>query len=197
MKVNYSRLIQALVLITVISSCAIKPPTTSDYDTAYNFSKLRNYAWIQPTDSEKVATLDNRRQVNAIETVLNQKGFNKVNDAEKADFLLKTHMVTDKKVDVDRFYSTWGYHPFFHPNVAYPSFHGWPSNSTTVVTERKVGTLVLDIVDPEKKQVIWRGTVESPLGIYSNRTPEERATIELKNANAMLETFPPGKVIAK
>ena len=108
-----------------------------------------------------------------------------------------TAVVTDKKVNIDRFYQTWGYHPFYHPNVLSPRFSHWPNNSSTIVREYKVGTLVLDIVDPVNKQVIWRGSVTKPLGIYRNRSPEERATIALSNAEFMLASFPPQKVISE
>ncbi|TQV81505.1 DUF4136 domain-containing protein [Aliikangiella coralliicola] len=175
----------------LISACAVKPPVTSDYDTSYDFGQLKTYAWIKGAE-DKVSTLDNKRQANAIETILNRKGFREVANNEEADFLLKTHTVTDKKTDVDHFYRTWGYHPYYHPNVFYPHFYGGPHNGTTIVREYRIGTLVLDIVDRKKKQVVWRGTVAKPLGIYKNRSPEERATIALSNAEHMLNSFPPG-----
>jgi hypothetical protein len=179
----------------VVTACAIKPPTSSDYDTSFDFSQLKTYAWISAEstndDSDKVMTLDNKRQINAIETILNQKGFNKLKSVAKADFLLKTHNVTDKKVNVDRFYQTWGYHPFYHPNVIAPRFGAWPHATSTSVREYKVGTLVLDIVDRKTKQVVWRGSVSKPLDIYNNRTPEERSTIAMSNAKHMLMSFPP------
>ena len=180
-----SLVIAALLLL---SACKIRPPVTSDYDTQFDYSKLKNYAWVIPKDKSKVSTLDNRRQKNAIETILNRKGFDKVEDLATADFLLRTHTITDKKTDVDSFYRIWGYYPyaFHHPM-------GWPHNrTTTVVREYEVGTLVLDIVDPNKKEVIWRGSVSRKLGIYLNRSPEERDTIALSNAEVMLESFPPG-----
>ncbi len=182
----------SIILLSVfwLSACAIKPPVSTDYDTTFDFSGLKTYGWIAPSD-DVVSTLDNKRQKNAIETALNLKGFSKVAGDEKADFLLKTHSVTDKKVNVDRFYQTWGYHPFYHPNVIGPHFTGWPHSSSTSVREYKIGTLVLDIVDPAKKQVIWRGSVSKPLGIYNNRTPEERMTLAMSNAEHMLANFPP------
>lgn len=179
------------LILVLLTGCAAKPRVTSDYDSNFDFSSLKTYAWIKAQDENKVSTLDGKRQANAIETMLNRKGFKKSADGESADFLLKTHTVTDKKVDIDRFYRTWGYHPFYHPNVMYPYFYGWPHNSTTIVREQKIGTLVLDIVDPDKKQVIWRGTIAKPLSIYEDRTPEERATIALANAEHMLASFPP------
>jgi len=182
-----------LIAILALSACKIRPPVTADYDTQYDFSKLKSYAWVKPKDVNRVSTLDNKRQMNAIETMLNRKGFEKAANIESADFLLRTHTITDKKTDVDSFYRVWGYHPFpFHHPI------GWPHNTTTtVVREYEVGTLVLDIVDPVNKQVIWRSSISRKLGIYLNRTPEERDTIELLNAEYMLEGFPPGGLNSK
>ena len=193
MRKNFFKITRAILAslstALLVAGCAIKPPTSYDYDTSYDFSKLKSYAWIK-SDEEKVSTLDNKRQINSIETVLNQKGFVKSSDVSKADFLLKTMVVTDKKVDVDRFYQSFGYHPFFNPAFQHWP-HPWPHSSTTSVREYKIGTLVLDIVDASLKQVIWRGSVSKPLDIYKNRSPEERSSIALSNTQHMLSAFPP------
>lgn len=190
MKTITFKLFAVLLATFVLSACKIRPLVTADYDTQYDFSQLKTYAWVKPKDSNKVLTLDNKRQMNAIETMLNRKGFDKAANIESASFLLKTHTVIDKKTDVDSFYRVWGYRPFpFHYPIS------WPHNTTTtVVREYEIGTLVLDIVDPENKQVIWRSSIARKLGIYQNRTPEERNTIELLNAEYMLEGFPLGRV---
>ena len=194
LRFNMKSILKKLVLVSCtllfLSACQIRPPVTADYDTQYDYSQLKSYAWVLPKEEakSKVSTLDNRRQTNAIETILNRKGFTKLADGSDADFLLRTHTITDKKTDVDTFFNAWGYHPFaiHHPI-------GWPhQTSSTVVREYKIGTLVLDIVDPVKKEVIWRGSVSRKLGVYKNRTPEERDTIALTNAEFMLESFPPG-----
>lgn len=177
-------------LLTVLSGCKISPPVTTDYDTHYDYSKLRSYAWVVLKEPAKVTTLENRRQINAIETVLNRKGFNKTEPQAKPDFLIRTHTITDKKVDVDTFNNLWGYYPYYH------HYYGPHHFSSTIVREYEVGTLVLDIVDPVKKDVIWRGSVSRKLGVYRNRTPEERASIALTNADFLLASFPPGKTVS-
>jgi len=186
-----------VIFATLLSSCKITPPTSSDYDSNYNFSSLKTYAWVQATDEDKkkVSTLENRRQINAIETNLNRKGFQKLDEnLESSDFLLRTHTVTDKKVDVDVFYNHWGYYPYGHYPYGYYSPYPFSRHGYgTYSREYEIGTLVLDIIDPAKKEVIWRGSVSRKLGIYKNRTPEERASIALKNATHLLESFPPGK----
>ena len=170
--------------VLVVSGCSIKPPTTYDFDQSFDFSKLVTYRWIESSDAKRVTTIAGKRQMNAIETQLNRKGFHKAASADQANFLLKTHTVTDNQTNIDTFYRSWGYYPG-------PYAWGWPYNSNTIVREYKIGTLVLDIVDPANKQVIWRGSVSRKLGIYKNRTPEERATIALANAEHLLRQFPP------
>lgn len=191
-----NRIKQLFLVMAMIglSACAIKPPVTTDYDTAFDFSTLKTYAWAQSKEKNPVSTLEGKRQKNAIETILNRKGFVKTLQSNQADFLLKTHTITDKKVNIDHFYNNWGYRYNFYPyrHRLYPYHYSF--NAATAVREYKIGMLILDIIDPQKKQVIWQGTVSKPLGLYKNRTPEEHATIALLNAQQMLASFPPGKV---
>jgi len=182
------------LMTLLLSACAARSPVTTDYDIGFDFSSLKTYAWVDAESEDKVITLDDKRHINAISTILNRKGFVAAAKREQADFLLKIHTVTDKKINVDHFYQSFGYYPYYYSNVIYPYGYAWPYNSSTVVREYKIGTLVLDIVDPAKKQVIWRGTFASRLGIYKNRTPEERASLSLANAEVMLANFPPSPV---
>lgn len=173
------------MLLSCLIACAARPPVTSDFDESYDFSLLKSYAWVPSPDKEKIKTLDSKRQHNAIETILNRKGYSKAAEYAKADFLLKTHLVTDKREDYERIYHSPFYSPFVHP-----LYGPWP-HRVGVLREYKVGTLVLDIIVPHKKQVIWRGSISRALGIYRNRTPAERNSLALANAEHMLSDFPP------
>jgi len=185
-----------VLFFVLLTSCKITPPTSSDYDSNYDFSNLKTYSWAQlkEEDKKKVSTLENRRQINAIETILNRKGFQKLTEnVESSDFLLRTHTVMDKKVDVDPFYHHGGYYSYgYYPYGYYSPYHYPRYGYGRYSREYEIGTLILDIIDPTKKEVIWRGSVSRKLGIYKNRTPEERASIALKNAVHLLESFPPG-----
>ncbi len=169
------------ILLLILSGCKVTPTVNLDYDTSFNFSQFKNYQWLESTDENKVLTLDERRDINAIETMLNRKGFSKAEQSADADFLLSIHTITDKKTDVDSFYRGWGYYSL-----------GWPAyNTTTYVREYEVGTLVLDVIDASRKEVVWRGTIASRLSIYKKLTPEQRASKALKNAEILLAAFPP------
>lgn len=187
--------------IMLMAGCAVSPSITTDFDTSYDFTSLKTYRWVE-NDGQKAISLNRKREMNAIESVLNRKGFRKVTKTLKADFLIKTHTVVDKKINIDQFYSVWEHNPYFQPyfpshGSVYPHLSNWPQASTTVVREIKVGTLVLDIVDSVEKAVIWRGTVANSLNRDKRFSPEERNTKALKNAEAMLVNFPPLKPVPK
>ncbi|MFT6732158.1 MAG: hypothetical protein ACJAS9_000334 [Polaribacter sp.] len=194
---NLSRIILVCIFIIASASCSFVPPTTSDYDVNYNFAQLNSYAWItkrsdsdkiesKKKDNTKVITLRQKRQKLAIESEMAKKGFNLLDSIGNADFLIKSHNVTDKKKDVNRFYSTWGYYPYYH------SPYIWPRHiSSSVEREYEIGTQVVDIVDAKSREVIWRGSVSQRLDFYKNQTPEQRNQKIFVNVGLMLKSFPP------
>ncbi|PCI73383.1 MAG: hypothetical protein COB38_00480 [Gammaproteobacteria bacterium] len=205
---NLSKTVLVCIFVVTALGCSFIPPTTSDYDVDYNFSNLKSYAWIakrsQPdkeSDSNKVdtkaimktvmdvTTLRQKRQISAVESILSKKGFVKSDSLESADFLVRSHNVTDKKKDVSTYYSVWGYYPYYH------SPYLWPHRvSNSIEREYEVGTQVLDIVDAKTREVIWQGSVSQKLGFYKNQTPERRNQRIIMNVELMLKTFPPETV---
>jgi len=170
-----------LTLLLALGGCTIAPTVILDYNTGFDFSQFKSYQWLKNKDEDKVITLEQRRDINAIETMLNRKGFTKAKQSADADFLLSIQTVTDKKTNIDSFYRGFGYYPL-----------GWPAyNTTTFIREYEVGTLILDVIDASKKEVVWRGTIASRLSLNKKLTPEQRASKALKHAEILLIPFPP------
>jgi hypothetical protein len=188
--------INRLLIITLsvfITACASNQRAYIDYDNNFDFSQLKSFAWIKGESSEKYTSIESRRMTNAIESTLLRKGFTKSELIADASFLLKTHTITEKKVNVDRFYTTWDYYPIYHPMVYYPNFAGRQFDSTVVVTEYQIGTTILDIVDPIKKQVIWRGSFSNQVRESQFANSEELFNYSKNIAEKLLTSFPPGK----
>ncbi len=195
------------VLVSIFAAtsfgCAFNPPITNDFDVDYNFSQLKSYSWItkrtdlkndNDVDKEKVDTeafadivsLRQKRQISAIESILFKKGFIKSDSIENADFLIRSHNVTENQKKVETFYSVWGYYPYYH------SPYIWPHRiSRSIEKEYKIGTQIIDIIDAKSREVIWRGSVSQRLNFYKNRTPEQRNERILTNVELMLKSFPP------
>ena len=51
------------------------------------------------------------------------------------------------------------------------------------------GTLILDIVDPKNKQLIWRGSAQDE--VHFKSSPEKDQTQLNEAVRMMLQTFPP------
>jgi Domain of unknown function (DUF4136) len=158
---------------------------TTDYDPSADFSGVRSYAWLDEQsgvegDRPDVASLLDRRVRGAIETELQGKGIARV-DRSAAKVLVTYHLGVEKKLDVNTINSGYGYGRYGR----YGGIH-----STTTVTEYQEGTLLIDLVDPTSKQLVWRGAGQARIREYS--TPEEREQRVGEAVKLILEKFPPG-----
>ncbi|MEN8200221.1 MAG: DUF4136 domain-containing protein [Thermodesulfobacteriota bacterium] len=176
-------------LLFLCSACATLSVNT-DYNPAYDFSRLRTYAWLDDgtppgTDARINNDLVIDRVRSAVEWTLAAKGYVK-SDAASADFRMSWLGVIDKKLQLDtieHFYSPYGYgslyrDPFWADPPAY-----------TTVREYEVGTLIIDVLDPVRHKLIWRGTGSDRL---SSTSDPVKITREINAAvSAILKDFPP------
>jgi len=118
-----------------------------DYDREANFNRYHTYKFIQlpkvPGRKLQIRnSLIHARVGRAIERELALKGYKKV-EYGKPDLLIACHVDVKEKIDVTHY--SYG--------------HWLPSHKSvrTEVRRYKEGTLVLDIVDRQSKQLVWRG----------------------------------------
>src|SRR5262245_12496721 len=139
--------VAALVLLLPVLAHAQK--TSYDYDKSADFAKFKTYAL---KDGTKVGDpLIDRRIVAAIETELAAKGLTK-SDA-KPDVAVVYHVAFDKQKDITACNTGAAYGPY-----AYRWGGGWGTTTTDIrVNEILVGTMVIDIADTAKNEMVWRG----------------------------------------
>jgi hypothetical protein len=96
------------------------------------------------------------------------------------------------KLDVTTFtYYDYGYPSYYYGNRGF--YHGagsWPV-SDTYVYQYEEGTLLLDIVDPGTKKLIWRGTAKTE--VNAEQSPEKKEARINKAVHMLIEQFPPSK----
>lgn len=156
---------------------------TTDYEPDFDYSGLETFAWLpeppRPTGHALIdSPLFGARVRDAVNAELERRGYRKVESAE-ADFLLQYYAGTKTVTKID---TTHRYHYGAH-------WHGRGYAETTTVREYEKGSLVLDIVDAESRELVWRGVGEARL--YENRTPEERAERMREAVESILDEFPP------
>jgi hypothetical protein len=156
----------------------------SDYDPATDFAPLRSFAWIEAqgaagTPSGPSQPLFDQRVRRAVDESLTQRGLKKV-DRAAADFLVQYYIAIDKKLQVDTNTYGYGYGRYGYGGMGY---------SQTTVREYEEGTLLLDFVDPTRKELVWRGS--GTTRIRSTTKPEERDKRVREVVTKILDQFPP------
>ena len=144
--------------------------TSVDYDRTLDFSRYRTFAFRTGTPARREIT--QRRIDQVIATSLEARGLMQV-VGERPDLRIFTHVVVENQRWIDTI--VYGY--------------GWRSGGivTTNVITIPVGTLIVDLVDAYRDELVWRGTATDTIGSDSTARDEQ-----LRDAVArMFEGFPP------
>jgi hypothetical protein len=161
----------------------------SDYDPAADFTDIHTYAWGSAGDSGDALSRDpllKKRIQAAIDRYLRSRGYTLV-DPEQADVLIVIQAVIKEKMQV----TDWGGPGGFYRNPWYDPWWGVGAYGGRVdVSYYHEGTLIIDIVDNAKKELIWRGLGTGIVQRYSDREKQRKAVDEY--VTAILDRFPPG-----
>ena len=175
-------------LILVGMGCS-RAQIRSDFDREVNFGTYRSFDWMEKTytssnDPYAQNTLTEKRIRNATIWELESKGYRRETTGEP-DFLVTYHVGVENRVDV----TSYGYSYFPYRHHGHHGYGGYGySGQNYSVYRYKEGTLILDFVDPETNQLVWRG---SYVNVVSRKGIGEK---KIKKAiRHILEKFPPEK----
>lgn len=184
-----------LVLVFAVVACS-GVPVSQDYALDYDFSAVTSYAWVKPdgpgSNSDPLYdSLMHERYRQAIEAQMALRGLAPA-PAEKAAVLLSYHVGSVDKTRIESvgsWYSHFGYYPCYHcyhrPGFGYAHFH----DDDIWVREYTEDRVVIDIVDADKRRLIWRGSAKRIQPTLSDPAAR-RAYIDETVAN-ILSQFPP------
>jgi Domain of unknown function (DUF4136) len=191
---NRATRILVMALAAVMGGCS-SMEISVDYDPEVTFASLQTYGWL---DRPQKATGDPRIDGNtilekrirdAVDTELATRGFRKV--TSDPDFLVAYHVSLDKRRSVQTLNSYYGYGAGWGYGYGASYRPGyWAGAPETYVYEYEEGTLILDIVNPDNKELIWRGSATDE--VHFKSTPEKDQTQLNEAVRKMLEKFPPG-----
>jgi hypothetical protein len=164
------RLTAALAATAIaLTGCASGPDIQADYDKSADFGKYRTYGFVAQagTDSGDFRSLSTQMLQNAASRQMEQRGYTR---AENPDLVINFKGKLEEKVDVE---STPA--PYYGPGWGYRGWYGAPYGGyggSEVTTRRyNVGTLVIDVVDREKRQVVFQGAIS---GVVTKEMQQNR-----------------------
>ena len=172
-----------LLLVIAFSSCS-SVKVAIDYDTKVDFNKYKTYAFYKTgIDKAEISDLDKKRILRAIEAELSILGMTK---ASNPDMLVSIFTKSREKVNVNQNRNNygygfgWGWNPWM----------GNGMNNNVNVSQYTEGTLFIDFIDKEKKELVWQGVGTGALKIDNREKKEARIKEFVKE---IVSRFPPGE----
>ena len=174
-------MILILFLVVLILSCSSIYNVGYDYDREANLRRLNKYDWQAiPDELEKNERFMIERIKKVVDTHLEAKGMEATE--ERPDFLIATSFGYTEKLQI------WSSgHPYGPPYGRY--YYGPYPAGTVSSYYYEEGTLILDFIDPNSGNLIWRGKAKAYLG--KRQTPEKLDKIVNEAVERILVNFPP------
>ncbi len=175
----------SLLMITVLSACVSNAPQgpAINFSDNYDFSAISRVAFAPPK-SPLSGTLEISEELlarfrNGLEGALKDKGIQLATDPSEAELVLHWQLLSQEKVDV-RSYDFFGYR------------HCWrcgPSKSDVSMQEYIQHTFIVDMIEPERGQSVWRGVMQAR--IKPEREEAEAGRLIDTACTEILANFPP------
>jgi hypothetical protein len=166
------RIVRALLVVATVLpvlACSSSRIQT-DFDHQADFSSYSTFAWYQEKENggptEGPSQIIDGRIRRAIAENLGEKGFGEA-APDESDLLVTYYASLNSQM---QFHTTgWGYgHGWgWGPNWGF-GYGFWPGWTTTTVHTYHEGTIIIDIIDRENNQLVWRGVTTRVLGKKSH-----------------------------
>jgi hypothetical protein len=142
----------------LLAGCASQPKVLSDYDKSADFAGYRTFGFVTQVgaDSTEFRSLAVKTMQTAATRQMELRGYTL---SDTPDLVINFTGKIEEKTDVESVPA-----PYYGPGWGYGGFYGAPyggwGGGTQVTTRRyNVGTLVIDVVDREKRQAVFQGSV--------------------------------------
>lgn len=166
--------IRSLLLVLAgwaLASCATSPvSTTADYDRSANFSAYRTFGFFDPlgTDTAGYESLVTQTLKSATQREMEARGY--IYAATGADLLINFNAKLAQQTRVSQ---TPAPPPMYY-GYRRGYYAGWGGYGyETRVDQYVEGTLNIDIVDAQRKQLVWEGVA---VGRVTKKSQEDRQT---------------------
>lgn len=191
------RTLSAAAALGALVACGSSlPKPVVDFDPAHDFSeetKIGFYALSGKQTGEnplEMTEFQKKRIDDALARNLRNKGYTIVDNAADADLLISWHLNTSEKTDVRTYNSpgvgmSAGYSRY--NRYAMYSCYNCMNNTEVKVDNYTQGTFIVDMIDPDRKQSVWRSVTQSKLKGQVSNEEELNAAADL-----VLAGFPPG-----
>jgi hypothetical protein len=163
-----------IVALLLSATTALAQKISVDHDKSVSFSKFKTYAWKAGSGTPAKNPLMNDRIIDAIDRQMAMKGIVKVEADGNPDLIMIYHAAVDYETQLNTTSTGWGY-----------GYYG--GTTTTYVDKIPVGTLLVEMGDPQTHKLVWRGQGSDTV----SDKPEKIEKKINKVVEKMFKKFPP------
>lgn len=176
--------IATIMLAMMLMTMGCSPTTIhTEFDPEGDFKSFRTWNWlpVDEFDSDDRRLNDpkvRKALTDVIDAALADRGYMK--NPDSPDFFVIYHAALDQELNqrnIENYYEYMNY-MVFAPRV-----------TTRYTEEWDIGTIIVDIFDPESRRLIWRGTSMTEMNYQAG--PRENRPIIEDAVKKMLKRFPP------
>ena len=196
---NIRLLIAGLALGLLAAGGCAGPKVITDFDPSAEFSAFRTFAFTGVTDRDQGGVLDNSLLRKRIEEIvgrqLTAKGLRQVGVEDHSDLLVHFWVGVKDKQRVEStgmaggpYGGRYGRRPGYPYGGMYGTGAGFSGGGVTTY-EYEEGTLIVDLTESSKKELVWRATIRGVLG----DSVEKNSEMVNKGVAKAFEDYPPAK----
>ena len=179
---NILKFVLSVFIIAFISACASPgPKVLSSVDPNANLGSFKTFGFMPELGTDRpggIRTPLSNMLINAVSKELESRG---IRQADSPDMLLNFFVSVDQRLDIYRIPSTRRYHGY-----RYTRYRTW-GGYKTLVREYNQGTLSIDLVDPQRKMLVWEGIAQGRLRSDTIKLTQERVD---EFVSAIMAEFP-------
>ena len=146
------------VVCSALTACSSGPTIRVDGDPTINMANYKSFAFFDhlATDKKTYSTMITSRLKDATRRELTVRGLREDTNAPELLVNFSTNVETRTEVHSSPSSGFYGYRA-----GVYGAWGNYPQDVST--THYQQGTLVIDLVDANKKQLVWQGLAEAHL----------------------------------
>jgi len=186
------KLILATLIVALATGCAVKPDYRVDYDPGVDFSQYRTYGFFEQlgTDQAGYSTLVTQHFKSATGREMEKLGYTYTE--QDPDLLVNFNAMSTEKSEVrSRQVPATGYGMTGYYGYRGMMYSPFPMYETEVETVNyTVGTLNIDVVDAERKMLVWEGVAEGRLTKKAMQNPPQAIDAVVSELFARYPTAP-------
>jgi len=168
-------------ILFFVTGSLVAQKVTVDFEHSANFGRYRTFAWLRPAQAPGLWP---QRIATGVTAELKVKGL--TYNPNHPDLMVSAVGTSKTMRNVNTFYSGTGGWGWYGPGYGYGYGPG-PATATTTVTEYQQGTLVVDLLDANTKELVWRGIATDT----ASGNPEKNQKKLNKALQKMFKKYPP------